>query len=104
MSATDIQVYVQANPNILSVPIGLDLSTIEARKKYIDLSQPVSFYGKNHLSHEGTLRLQSTDLHSTVFDSYFSGVPVHAINTLLPELNNIYLYADQLEEKSLQEV
>ncbi len=62
--------------------------------RFIDVSQPVSFYAKNHMGQEGELRLQSTDLHSPVLDPYFCGVPVHAIGAFLPKLNDIYLHAD----------
>lgn len=104
MSATDIERYVDTHPTILSVPIGLDLATSAAREKHIDTSRPVSFYGKNHLGHEGTLRLQGNDLHSSVLDSYFSGVPIHSIGALLPVINDVYLYADPIEEKAHQEI
>lgn len=100
MSATAIHEYVQSEPNVLSVPIGLDLSTSSARKRFIDVSQPVSFYAKNHMGQEGELRLQSTDLHSPVLDPYFSGVPVHAIRALLPKLNEIYLRGDPFYEET----
>lgn len=101
MSAAEIHAYVQSEPNIFTVPVGLDLSTNSARMKFIDASQPVAFYARNHMGQEGQLRLQSTDLHSAVFDAYFSGVPVHAIGAFLPKLNDIYLHADPYyKEKS----
>ena len=100
MSAKEIQQYVLSSPNVLTVPVGLDLSTSAARMRFIDVSQPVSFYAKNHMGQEGKLRLQSNDLHSTVFDSYFCGVPVHAIGAFLPKLNEIYLHGDPFNDET----
>lgn len=96
LSATEIRDYVDGHPRALTVPVGLDLSDAADRERYIDFSQPVSFYGKNHLGHSGILHLDSSDLASPLFDPYFSGVPTHPIEALLPHVHDIYLHGDPL--------
>ena len=100
MSAKAIREHVENNPNVLFVPTGLDLSTAPDRKRFIDISEPVVFSGINHLRQEGELRLLGSDLHSNVFDSYFAGVPTHAIASLLPWVNDIYLHGDPFYEET----
>lgn len=78
----------------LSVPIGIDLSGVEARTRYVDMSQPITYTRKNHLAHEGQLTLDGHDLESPLFDPFFTGVPTHAIKALLPIVNDIYLHGD----------
>lgn len=94
LSSKDINYYVTHGGNILNVPAGLDLTTPQARSRFINMNEPVIVQKVNNLGHKGFLNLRGNNLQSPIFDAMFAGVPVHAIRTLLPSVNDIYLHGD----------
>ena len=75
-----IQDYVSTSPIILQVSAGLDLSTVESRLTFIDMAYPVLITKTDHLGHAGHILRSGKDIVSPMFDPYFAGVPIHAID------------------------
>jgi predicted house-cleaning NTP pyrophosphatase (Maf/HAM1 superfamily) len=88
--------YIKTAPSIFDVSGGIDLSTVRSRLRFIDMTQPITYFSENNYGEAGQLTLYGRDLESPLFDTLFAGVPIQAINAFLPLINNIYLHGDPL--------
>lgn len=94
LSRTVIADYVMTTSNVLNVPIGIDLSKPPARYTFIDATHPVIIKAPNYLGYTRSLTLHADYIISPLLDPLFAGVPIYALENLLPKLQHIFVDGD----------
>jgi predicted house-cleaning NTP pyrophosphatase (Maf/HAM1 superfamily) len=90
----EIDHHLKTTPNIFDVTAAMDLSTASVRGRFVDMRTAVTLEAFNSFGYTDTLTLPGNDLYLSLFNPLFAGVPVHAIQALLPSLEEIYLQGD----------
>ena len=90
LSNADIAHIAKTTPRLLDVPLGLDMSFAEQRRKIINPAFDITIDAHNSFGRDNHLLLRPGDIESNLLDALFGGVPQQSIRTFLPLLKNIF--------------